>query len=361
MGQVNGKSTKNQVVVRENIHYSFVPNHRETMEALARAKFTCQEFRMVLALLNRTDGRLEEEAELTSASWQALTLLSRQHVHSTLQGLLSLKVIGAEGRRYRVNHPNGWDPKVFRPQRLAGRAIETLRTTLQAEKEKHNFRWLSALLTSVPSHRRLARSSPATTVPQQGRLDRPAPATTAPEQGRPPGPKSVPGRGRKRPPPGTVPSLPGDGLGGTTGGDEKRREISTPSGEGVVRRKGRTAPDPRVREIQEAMGAEFGFPEKTEIDPIPTYGKEGRAIKRMLARGFTPERILAVWRGKVKRRGGQFVSMVYVNEDIGKEVMRGEPGGHPAAPGGKGFDFGGLPDTGIDLDARGARGAPPGV
>ncbi|MBA7558449.1 hypothetical protein ES708_00052 [subsurface metagenome] len=60
--------------------------------------------------------------------------------------------------------------------------------------------------------------------------------------------------------------------------------------------------------------------EKTKAkDPIPNYGKEGKAIKRMLTRGFTREEILACWKGKVSQRGGEFVSMTWVNEDIGKK------------------------------------------
>jgi hypothetical protein len=38
----------------------------------------------------------------------------------------------------------------------------------------------------------------------------------------------------------------------------------------------------------------------------------------MLARGFTREDILACWKGKVSQCGGEFVSMVWVNEDIGR-------------------------------------------
>ena len=54
-------------------------------------------------------------------------------------------------------------------------------------------------------------------------------------------------------------------------------------------------------------------------DPIPSYGKEGKAIKRMLDRGFTEQEILNTWRAKVDGRNC-YVSMVYVNEDIGKPV-----------------------------------------
>ncbi len=71
-------------------------------------------------------------------------------------------------------------------------------------------------------------------------------------------------------------------------------------------------------------------------DPIPNYGKEGRAIKRMLTRGFTREEILACWKGKVSQRGGEFVSMTWVNEDIrskggadGADKKRPGPSGGP--------------------------------
>ena len=59
-------------------------------------------------------------------------------------------------------------------------------------------------------------------------------------------------------------------------------------------------------------------------DPIPNYGKEGQAIKRMLARGFTREEILDCWKAKVSQRGGEFVSMTWVNEDIGRKGAKGE-------------------------------------
>ncbi len=74
-----------------------------------------------------------------------------------------------------------------------------------------------------------------------------------------------------------------------------------------------------VNEIFTEMRTYLGYPDKVKEDPIPSYGKEGQAIKRMLARGFTREEILACWKGKVSQRGGEFVSMTWVNEDIGKK------------------------------------------
>ena len=65
----------------------------------------------------------------------------------------------------------------------------------------------------------------------------------------------------------------------------------------------------------DGMRAFYGYPDRTDKDPVPNYGKEGKAIKRMLARGFTPTQILEVWMAKCKK-AGVFKSMVYVNEDI---------------------------------------------
>jgi len=82
--------------------------------------------------------------------------------------------------------------------------------------------------------------------------------------------------------------------------------------------------DPVINEIFTEMRTYLGFPDKLKKDPIPSYGKEGQTIKRMLTRGFTREEILACWRSKVSQRGGEFVSMTWVNEDIGKK--RGKAG-----------------------------------
>jgi hypothetical protein len=76
--------------------------------------------------------------------------------------------------------------------------------------------------------------------------------------------------------------------------------------------------DPVVNEIFAEMRSYLGFPDRITQDPIPNYGKEGQAIKRMLTRGFTREEVISCWKQKVDVRGGEFVSMTWVNEDIGK-------------------------------------------
>ena len=79
-----------------------------------------------------------------------------------------------------------------------------------------------------------------------------------------------------------------------------------------------------INEIFLEMRAYLGYPDKTKQDPIPSYGKEGQAIKRMLTRGFTREAIVECWKSKVSQRGGEFVSMTWVNQDIGQTGQTGK-------------------------------------
>ncbi len=90
------------------------------------------------------------------------------------------------------------------------------------------------------------------------------------------------------------------------------------------------APKLHSRLIFAEMQKTFGFPETTSKDPIPNYGKEAKAIERMKARGYTEDEILAAWRAKVKSRG-EFVSMVFVNEDIGKPNRNGSAAARQAS------------------------------
>lgn len=93
--------------------------------------------------------------------------------------------------------------------------------------------------------------------------------------------------------------------------------ILPPKG-GQLREQSKEKKDSVVNEIFEEMRTHLGYHGKTSQDPIPSYGKEGQAIKRMLTRGFTREAILECWKSKVSQRGGEFVSMTWVNQDIGQ-------------------------------------------
>lgn len=83
------------------------------------------------------------------------------------------------------------------------------------------------------------------------------------------------------------------------------------------------APKLHTRPIFAEMQKAFGYPAETDKDPIPNYGKEAKAIDRMKRRGYSEAEIMAAWTAKVKGRG-EFVSMVYVNEDIGKPDRKGK-------------------------------------
>ena len=86
-----------------------------------------------------------------------------------------------------------------------------------------------------------------------------------------------------------------------------------------------------VNAMFERMRAYLGYPEKTEKDPVPNYGQEGQAIKRLLTRGYTPEEILTYWMARVDKAGA-FVTMVYVNQDIGRPAA-GKTRGNGKRPG----------------------------
>lgn len=84
------------------------------------------------------------------------------------------------------------------------------------------------------------------------------------------------------------------------------------------------SPNPFIAKMQKALG----YPEKLKTDPIPNPAKEAMFIKKMLARGFTEQLIFDTWLAKVRKRG-EFVSMVYVNNDIGgRDAKNRFPGSH---------------------------------
>jgi hypothetical protein len=111
----------------------------------------------------------------------------------------------------------------------------------------------------------------------------------------------------------------GEGKASLKGQKKKPASEITKKGESVI------------NEIFAEMRAYLGFPDKVKIDPIPSYGKEGQAIKRMLTRGFTREEIVLCWKGKVSQRGGEFVSMTWVNDDIGKTEKRKQGSREPSS------------------------------
>lgn len=67
------------------------------------------------------------------------------------------------------------------------------------------------------------------------------------------------------------------------------------------------------------MQEHLGYPAIVDKDPVPNPAKEGKFIKKMKDRGFSDDEIMFLWRAKVKAKNNNFVSMQWVNEDIGKK------------------------------------------
>ncbi|HUV52908.1 MAG TPA: hypothetical protein VMW64_07520 [Dehalococcoidia bacterium] len=138
---------------RESIHYSFMPNHRETMLALARARFTNQEYRVIIALMNQTDGYVRKEDTISTSFWQSITLMRTESLLHTIKGLVAHGVVAVETRDkkpfYRMNHPNEWPPDVFAPQLVTARALKEAEQLLKKEKEPQHFLWLNRLIESA--------------------------------------------------------------------------------------------------------------------------------------------------------------------------------------------------------------------
>ena len=283
------------IPIIEKIQYSFVPNHRDTMEALVLAKLSGREFRVVIAIMNETDGRLREENAISPAYWEKVTGVDSSNIRRLLASLKGFGIVTSrrEGRQvlYRVQPPSLWDKSVKNDALKKRQKVRRKRRAKCVEND--------ALLPENPRSERVEND--ADSEAKQSPLNNSLLEYTPPSS--PSSKKCVP-----------APS-------------QKKGKISSS--------KKRKTPDPRIKLTMDEMRSYLGFhPKKTATDvrggepvpalkkieakdPIPSPGKEGYSISRMLDRGYKPEEILACWKAKVDQRR-EFVSMVWVNEDIGK-------------------------------------------
>jgi hypothetical protein len=81
--------------------------------------------------------------------------------------------------------------------------------------------------------------------------------------------------------------------------------------------------NPEIKEIVDLMYSQMKLINPQDIDPIPTYGKEVSALKRMLKRGFSKNDIFQCWKMKVDYRK-EFVSMAWINQDIADWLNNGK-------------------------------------
>lgn len=231
--------------------------NNEVFHALIAAKLPGAIYQIVLVVIDRTWGFEKHEAAISLSYFQETTGLSRQSVGIAIQKAESIHLIVVERHGTNPKNPSHY---MF---------------------NKHYDTW---------STRQLNHTSKDNLLVNQITLDW---STKSSQSSQPLMPSS------------TMPK-------------KTLKETLKEKGTGTAKK--RSTPQP-ILDIFDKMKAYLGFPGKTDKDPVPTYGKEGQAIKRMLARGFTREEILACWKAKVAERG-EFVSMVWVNQDIGKNNYR---------------------------------------
>jgi hypothetical protein len=78
--------------------------------------------------------------------------------------------------------------------------------------------------------------------------------------------------------------------------------------------------NPLLKEMQIYLG----YPDKISWQPIPNIGKELGFIKTMHERGLKDEDIIQCWKQKVDYMKGKFVSLHWVNNDIGDWLLDGK-------------------------------------
>jgi len=114
----------------------------------------------------------------------------------------------------------------------------------------------------------------------------------------------------------------GEGRGGGASSlkETSSVKVSSPTNVGDRTPRKKTERDPRVGQIFKAIEQYLGFPDKTDKNPIPTYGAEGQHIKTMLSRHFEPDEIITYWKKRIDAANNQYISAHFINQDIGKEA-----------------------------------------
>ena len=277
---------------RESIDYSFVPNHRATMYALARAKLTCQETRILLALMNQTNGYLRDKDKISTHFWQTITLMSAASINHTLNRLIKrgLILMEREGDRvfYWVAAPNDWPPDVFAPQRITKKALKEAEELLSKEKKPEHYAWLKNLLKTLSNQTTL--SKPDTNLVQ-------------------------PDNTLVQPDKDLATKKPLESTKESTKESMMEAKASSSMEKGKLRVKG----DPQVCEVFLVLEKERGY-------KSPNYGGEGKAAKWMLGEGYSVEDIMGCWRA-MKRSPfwmSQELSLMSVRNQIGQWVKGGQ-------------------------------------
>ena len=106
----------------DGIPYSFCPNHTATIEALATARLSGREFRVVLFIMRQTNGYLREEDQISLRFFRERTGITKSNLCHVLARLSDLNIVAigpGKPPAYSVNPPEKW-----KSEALSARFVE---------------------------------------------------------------------------------------------------------------------------------------------------------------------------------------------------------------------------------------------
>ena len=249
----------------ESINYSFVPNHQDTMEALARAPLNGLDFRLILLVLRQTDGYLRESDQIGPKFLEEKTGLLNEECYRVFKRLKGWSIISSpQPGVYKVNPPAMWQLPTQHPK---------------ARPQNPPKRSSPAEVSGAAEVSGLVPQKLAVTPAEVSEID-----------------------------------TPKDNILKTT--------LETTGADAPQKTKGKKKPegDPRVAEVMEALETERGW-------ASPCFGGEAGAIKWMLTNSSPPEDILGCWRWLRQDPFWQSTAllMMSVKKQIGIWAQKGRP------------------------------------
>ena len=113
------------------IPYTFCPNHTATIEALATARLSGREFRVVLLIMRQTDGYLREEDRISPGFFARKTGIGHRNTSRVLARLNKLGIVAITPGKppaYSVNRPDRWNNDIFEGGRVESDADSAAKT-----------------------------------------------------------------------------------------------------------------------------------------------------------------------------------------------------------------------------------------
>lgn len=154
----------------ESIHYSFVPNHRDVMEALCRTKLSGSEFRAIILILNQTDGYLREEDIIKPQFFEERACLPRSHLCRTLGRLQGWGIISKNRHIYKVLPPSHWSQVVLSPITKSGESQKSPKVESKIAKNGETLAKIGEI--QIPSKENILKKTLKKTTPAKKALSR---------------------------------------------------------------------------------------------------------------------------------------------------------------------------------------------